>query len=90
MEKDQIVRRQNLQRNVEKVMKKFLPDVDLRINKNKKAIWSYTEEEYNQMEQKKEDEIIQFMDGLDFDEVIQDIEVKPGISYRGLLNSNIV
>jgi hypothetical protein len=75
VEKGEKIRRERLQKNVERVMKKFLPDVDLKIKKGKKAIWSYTEKEVEEMEEERENEVIRFMDELDFDEMIGEIEV---------------
>ena len=56
-------------------MKKFLPDIDLKLNK-KKPVWSYTENEIKQFEEEKEDKILKFMDELDCDDILDKIEVK--------------
>lgn len=67
--------RKRLQYRVEKLMKKFLPDIDLKLKK-KKPVWSYTENEIQNLEKEKEDKILKFMDDLDCDDILDKIEVK--------------
>lgn len=81
MEDERKRQRRRLKRNVEKIMKQFLPDVDLKLDdktkkgKNVKPIWAFTEEEMAKEKEKKEEGIIQFMDDLDYDQMVDDIEV---------------
>lgn len=68
--------REKLKKQVENLMKQFLPDVDLKIRKKKKPAWSLTKEEAEQAQQEKENKVIQFIDEFDYDRVIQDFEVE--------------
>lgn len=69
-------RRLKLQERVENLMKQFLPDVDLKIRRKKKPAWSLTQAEAEQARAERENSVIQFMDDLDYDQVIEELEVK--------------
>ena len=71
-------------------MKKFLPDIRLitdrdteNLNKDKeikalknRPLWSLSKEEYETLERGDEEDVIEFMGGLDADDILQEIEVK--------------
>jgi adenine-specific DNA glycosylase len=73
-------RKIKLKMKIEKMMKKFLPDIDLNISKNtkskaKRAVWSLTQEEHEQVEKEKEDQVLDYVDNLNFDNFIEEVEV---------------
>lgn len=69
--------RQNLKNQVEKIMKSFLPDINLEGKKKskEKPFWSLTQAEFEELTKQEEEEVVDFMDNLDCQEILDDIEV---------------